>query len=193
MTSKAFSSSMFLLSLLLMVTIGTASLCSARPADDQSKPSSSAQKTATDFTGTWSGTFFSKHANVAPFTMTVVINRDSNGHLIGTSTLNSNCLKDVSLEVTVKGPQITLAGSDDEGDNITVRGTVDSTGTMLKANYILNGSASGRCETDGGTGNLAKRYQLRVICSGPRAHLAMRGVSCSGLVHVSFSDCVEMI
>ncbi len=158
MTSKGFSSSMFLLSLLmLMVTIGTASLCSARPADDQSKPSSSAQKTATDFTGTWSGTFFSKHANVAPFTMTVVINRDSNGHLIGTSTLNSNCLKDVSLEITVKGPQITLAGSDDEGDNITVRGTVDSTGTMLKANYILNGSASGRCETDGGAGNLAKR------------------------------------
>ena len=157
MTSKAFSSSMFLLSLLLMVTIGTASLCSARPADDQSKPSSSAQKTATDFTGTWSGTFFSKHANVAPFTMTVVINPDSNGHLIGTSTLSSNCLKDVRLEVTVKGPQITLAGSDDEGDNITVRGTVDGTGTMLKANYILNGSASGRCETDGGTGNLAKR------------------------------------
>ena len=158
MTSKAFSSSMFLLSLLLLVvTIGTASLCSARPADNQSKPSSPAQKTAADFTGTWSGTFFSKHANVAPFTMTVVINPDSNGHLIGTSTLSSNCLKDVRLEVTVKGPQITLAGSDDEGDNITVRGTVDGTGTMLKANYILNGSASGRCETDGGTGNLAKR------------------------------------
>ena len=55
------------------------------------------------------------------------------------------------------GTQITLAGSDDEGDNITVRGTVDGTGTMLKANYILNGSASGRCETDDGTGNLAKR------------------------------------
>jgi len=89
--------------------------------------------------------------------MTVVINPDSNGHLIGTSTLSSNCLKDVRLEVTVKGPQITLAGSDDEGDNITVRGTVDGTGTMLKANYILNGSASGRCETDGGTGNLSKR------------------------------------
>src|SRR5713226_875531 len=115
MTSKAFSSSMFLLSLLLMVTIGTASLCSARPADDQSKPSSSAQTTATDFPGTWSGTFFSKHANVAPFTMTVVINRDSNGHLIGTSTLNSNCLKDVSLEVTVKGPQITLAAAMTKG------------------------------------------------------------------------------
>jgi len=124
---------------------------------DQNKLPSSAQKTATDFTGTWSGTFFSKHANVAPFAMTVVINPDAHGYLIGASTLDSDCLKDVRLEVTVKGPQITLAGSDDEGDNITVRGTVDGTGTRLKANYILNGSASGRCETDDGTGNLAKR------------------------------------
>jgi hypothetical protein len=158
MTSKAFSSRILLLWLLwLGATIGTASPCSARPADDQNKPSSSAHKTAPDFTGTWSGTFFSKHTNVAPFAMTVVINPDSHGHLIGASTLDSDCLKDVRLEVTVKGPQITLAGSDDEGDNITLRGTVDGTGTMLKANYILNGSASGRCETDDGTGNLAKR------------------------------------
>lgn len=157
MTSKAFSSRILPLSLLwLLVTTGT-SLCSARPADDQNKPSGSAQHAATDFTGTWSGTFFSKHANVAPFTMTVVINADSHGHLIGTSTLSSDCLKNVRLEVTVKGAQITLAGSDDEGDNITVRGTADRAGTLLKANYILNGSASGRCETDDGTGNLAKR------------------------------------
>ena len=157
MTSRPFSSRILLLSLLFLgATIGTASLCSARPAAGQNKLSSSAQ-TATDFTGTWSGTFFSKHANVAPFAMTVVINPDSHGHLIGASTLDSDCLKDVRLEITVKGPQITLAGSDDEGDNITVRGTVDGTGTMLKANYILNGSASGRCETDDGTGNLAKR------------------------------------
>jgi hypothetical protein len=89
--------------------------------------------------------------------MTVVINPDSHGHLIGASTLDSDCLKNVRLEVTVKGPQITLAGSDDEGDNITVRATVDGTGKMLKANNILNGSSSGRCETDDGTGNLAKR------------------------------------
>jgi hypothetical protein len=158
MTSKAAPARVFLLSsLMLLVTMGTISPSSARPADDQAKASSSAHKAATDFTGTWSGTFFSRHANVASFTMTVVINSDSNGHLVGSSTLNSNCLKDVRLEVTVKGPQITLAGSDDDGDNITVRGTVDDTGKMLKANYILNGSASGRCETDGGSGNLAKR------------------------------------
>jgi hypothetical protein len=157
MTSKAFSSRILPLSLLLlMVTIGT-SPCSARPADGQNKPSGSAPPAATDFTGTWSGTFFSKHANVVPFTMTVVINADSHGHLIGTSALSSDCLKNVRLEVTVKGAQITLAGSDDEGDNITVRGTADGAGTLLKASYILNGSASGRCETDDGTGNLAKR------------------------------------
>jgi hypothetical protein len=157
MTNQAFSPRILLLSLLL-VTVGAASLCSARPADDQNKPSSSAQRTATDFTGTWSGTFLSKHADVAPFTMTVVFTHDADGHLTAASTLDSNCLKkDVRLEVTVKGSQVTLAGSDEEGDDITVRGTVDGTGTMLKANYIINGSASGRCETDDGTGNLAKR------------------------------------
>jgi hypothetical protein len=158
MTSKAFSPRMFLILLpLFLMAIGTTSLCSATPANDQKKPSSSAGKRAPDFTGTWSGTFFPKHANVVPFTMTVVISPDPNGTLIGTSTLSSDCLKNVRLEVTVEGSSITLAGSDDDGDNITVRGTVDSTGTMLKANYILNGSATGRCETDGGKGNLAKR------------------------------------
>ena len=86
----------------------------------------------------------------------MVVTPDSQGRVIGTSTLNSDCLKDVRLEVTVKGSQVTFAGSDEEGNNITVRATLDATGTMLKANYILNGSASGRCETDDGTGNLAK-------------------------------------
>ncbi len=155
MTSKTFLFRILLLSFLVLM--GAASLYAASPGDRSAFAAGSTQQPAADFRGTWSGTFFSKHANVAPFTMTVVINPDSNGHLIATSTLNSDCLKDVRLEVTVKGPQITLAGSDDEGDNITIRGTVDGTGTMLKANYILNGSASGRCETDGGTGNLAKR------------------------------------
>ena len=89
--------------------------------------------------------------------MTVVINPDARGHLVGNSTLNSDCLKGVQLEVTVTGLKVVLAGSDEEGDSITVRGTVDSTGTLLKATYILNGSASGRCETDDGTGSLARR------------------------------------
>ena len=63
----------------------------------------------------------------------------------------------MQLEVTVTGSKVVLAGSDEEGDNITVRGTVDKTGTLLKSSYILNGSATGRCETDTGTGSLARR------------------------------------
>ena len=120
-------------------------------------PQLAQRSTPIDVRGTWSGTFFSRHANVVPFTMTVVITPESDGHLIGSSTLNSDCLKGVQLEVTVTGSKVVLAGSDEDGDNITVRGTVDKTGTLMKATYILNGSATGRCETDGGTGSLAKR------------------------------------
>jgi len=161
MTSKTFSFRVLLFPLLpLMTMIGAACLYAA-PADGQSKQATSAasstQEPAIEIRGTWSGTFFSKHSNVAPFTMTVVINPDSGGHLIGTSTLSSDCLKDVRLEVTVTGSKVVLSGSDESGDNITVRGTVDKTGALLKASYILNGSATGRCETDDGTGNLAKR------------------------------------
>jgi hypothetical protein len=162
MTSKTFSFHVRLLSLLLLMTMmGAAYLYASTPADAQSKQATSAaeskQQPAIEIRGTWSGSFFSKHSNVAPFTMTVIINPDSRGHLIGSSTLNSDCLKDVRLEVTVTGSNVVLAGSDENGDNITVRGTVDKTGTLLKASYILNGSATGRCETDNGTGNLAKR------------------------------------
>ena len=153
MTSKTFSFHVLLLPLLLLMTMmGAASLY----ATSQIVSAGSTQP-GLDVRGTWSGAFFSKHSNVAPFTMTVVINPDSRGHLIGTSSLNSDCLKGVQLEVTVTGSQVVLAGSDEEGDSMTVRGTVDKTGTLLKANYILNGSASGRCETDDGTGSLAKR------------------------------------
>jgi hypothetical protein len=161
MTSKILSFRVLLLSLLLLMTMRAgASLYAAIPADDQSRQATAANSTqqpATDFTGAWSGTFLSKHANVAPFTMTIVVNPDSQGHLIGTASLNSDCLKDVRLEVTVAGSKVLLAGSDEDGDNITVRGTVDKTGTLLKAKYILNGSATGRCETDDGTADLAKR------------------------------------
>jgi hypothetical protein len=160
MTSKTLSFYVRLLSLRLLMT-GAACLYFSGPVEAQSKQATtaagSAQSTAVDVRGTWSGTFFPKHSNVAPFTMTVVINPDAKGHLIGTSTLNSDCLKDVRLEVTVTGANVVLSGSDESGDNITVRGTLDKTGTLLKASYILNGSATGRCETDDGTGSLAKR------------------------------------
>ena len=110
-----------------------------------------------DFSGTWSGTFFSKHSNIAPFTLTVVIGPNSEGRLVGNSSHNSTCLKDLQLQVTVTGSRIVLAGSDSDGDNITLRGRMDKTGTMVKSAYILNGSATGRCETDDGAGTLAKR------------------------------------
>src|SRR5213592_1132896 len=154
MTCKTISLRILLLSLLVMM--GVPSLLATSLAGTSSA-SGTTQQPAAEVRGTWSGTFFSKHSNVSPFTMTVVINPDSRGHLIGSSTLNSDCLKDVRLEVTVTGSNVVLAGSDESGDNITVRGTVDKTGTLLKASYILNGSATGRCETDNGKGNLAKR------------------------------------
>lgn len=147
---------------MLSMTIAGATLpCRSMTTDENAQmlmASSGAQEQpAADVKGTWSGTFFSKHSNVPPFTMTVVINPDSRAHLIGNSTLNSECLKGAKLQVTVTGSTVVLAGSDEEEDNITIRGTIDSTGTLLKANYILNGSASGKCETDDGTGNLGKR------------------------------------
>ena len=119
-------------------------------------PIASTQPVA-DVKGTWSGAFFSKHSDVRSFTMTVVISANSTGHLVGNSSLNSDCLKGAQLQVTVNGSSVVLAGSNQAGDNITVRGTLDSTGTLLKANYILNGSATGSCETDDGTGSLAKQ------------------------------------
>jgi len=155
MTNKTLLFRVLLFSLLVLM--GAASLYAASPGDRSASASGSTQQPATDFRGTWSGTFFSKHSNVAPFTMTVVISPDSRGHLIGSSSLNSECLKGAQLEVTVTGSNIVLAGSDEEGDSMTVRGTVDKTGTLLQASYILNGSATGKCETDDGAGSLAKR------------------------------------
>ena len=162
MTTKTYFLRILLLSLLLLITMmGTGSLCAASPPDDQRQQASSVlnsvQQVEADLKGTWSGTFLSNHASAAPFNMTVVIDEDSQGHLVGSATHNSDCLNDVRLQVTVAGSRVLLAGSDEDGNNITVRGTVDKTGTLLRAKYILNGSATGRCETDDGTANLAKR------------------------------------
>jgi len=160
MTSKIFLIRVLFLSLLLLM-MRAGWLCAARLTDGQSKkPTSaagSAQQVATDVRGTWSGTFFSKDSNGRSFTITVVITPNSRGHLVGSSTLDADCVKGAQLEVTVKGSEVVLAGSDKEGDNITVRGTLDNTGTLLKSAYILNGSATGGCETDNGTGTLVKQ------------------------------------
>jgi hypothetical protein len=156
MTSKV----LWLLSFWVITALGAVFLHASRTVDDQGKqPISSPgsqQQPDVDVRGTWSGTFFSRHSNIAPFTMTLMISADSHAHLTGASSLNSDCLKNAKLVVTVTGSNVVMAGSDEEGDNITVRGTIDNTGTLLKASYILNGSASGKCETDDGTGTLAK-------------------------------------
>jgi len=156
MINRGFAFFLVLLMLVVMVTLfPTPGQANNQP--DQLPAAAVSQPATTDVSGTWSGTFYSKHSNVAPFTMTVVINKDSHGHLIGSSTLNSDCLKGAHLQVTVNASTVVLAGSDEEQDNITVRGTLDSSGTLLKGTYILSGSATGKCETDDGTGSLAKR------------------------------------
>jgi hypothetical protein len=115
------------------------------------------QQTTPDVKGTWSGTFISKNAEISPFTMTVKINSDSRGHLIGDASLVSDCLDSHRLQVTVNAPNIVLAGSDSNGDTATFSGTLDNTATLMTLSYVINGSPSGRCEIDNGTGTMSKR------------------------------------
>jgi len=63
----------------------------------------------------------------------------------------------VSLQVSIKGSRIYLAGSDPVGNSVTFHGTMDQSRTLLNLHYIVNGSAGGRCESDQGDGNLGKR------------------------------------
>jgi len=147
-----------LLSSLSLVTIRAASLYAASPIDGQDNQlPSAAGAPAIDVRGTWSGTFYSNHSGVAPSTVTVIINTNSRGRIVSSSTLTSHCLKSARLEITVAGSEIVLVGSDKEGNNMTLRGLLDNTGTLLKSTYILNGSATGGCETDDGTVTLARR------------------------------------
>jgi hypothetical protein len=136
----------FLLLVPLVVFAGSAVLLGA----------SSSQKPA-DVVGTWSGTFQSRQPHFSPFTITTVISEDAKGHLTGNFSVSSDCLKDGTLQVTVNGSNLVLAGGDEEGDHITFTGQVDGTGTLLKLRYVLNSSASARCESDDGAGNMVKR------------------------------------
>lgn len=154
----------FLMSMLHMSMIGAESLYGSgqknNPSDNTASANSgSAPQSTADITGTWSGSFQRDHANAAvvPFTMTVVISSGANGHLMGDASLVTHCLKSHRLHVTVKGSDVVLAGTDADGDNATFRGTLDKTGTLLTLKYMINGSASGRCEIENGTGNLSKR------------------------------------
>ena len=99
--------------------------------------------------GTWQGRF-------ASFPVTLVINQGVGVKLTGAVNLGSPCLRSANLQVTVSGLNVVLAGSDVNGDSITFQGTVDSAGTQLTMTYVLNASASGKCETDDGAGTLDK-------------------------------------
>jgi hypothetical protein len=116
-----------------------------------------AQQPAVDLTGIWSGTFISQNSDISPFTITVKINKNSKGHFVGDASLISDCLDSPRLTVTVDGSHVRLEGNDAKGDGVSFKGTVDSTGTVLELTYIINGSPSGRCEIDNGTGSMGKR------------------------------------
>jgi hypothetical protein len=104
--------------------------------------------------GTWEGRFSSR--NFASFPVTIVINPAVGVKLAGAATLGSPCLKGATLNLTVSGSKVVLAGTDAKGDSITFKGTLDPAGTQLTMTYVVNGSASGKCETDDGAGTLNK-------------------------------------
>lgn len=125
--------------LLLLISIAA----SSQPPDVQGK--------------TFSGDFRSRHADVRPFTIRGPINPDSLGRLIHKARVTSDCLKNfknVDLYVTFQGSNVSFAGSNADG-NVTLLGTINDTGTLINiSQYIINGSPSGGCEVDNGTGNL---------------------------------------
>jgi hypothetical protein len=110
---------------------------------------------APTFDGVWHGTLSSR--NYAAVPVTLIINRKMDVKLTGAVNLISPCLKNADLEVTTEGSTIVLAGSDPDGGTITFRGSIDDGGTQLAMSYILNGSSSGKCETDHGAGTLTKK------------------------------------
>jgi hypothetical protein len=154
MITKSLAFTILALWCALMITMFAEPVYAGSPGSQPG--AASAQGTPIDVSGTWTGTFFSNYPNVPSFSLTVKITPNGKTHFIGDSSLNSVCMKGAKLQITVTGTQVVLAGSDAEGDNLTLRGTLDPTATMLQASYILNASASGECETDDGTGNLAK-------------------------------------
>jgi len=116
-----------------------------------------AQQPAPDLSGIWSGTFISSNSDISPFTVTVKINKNSKGHFVGDANLISDCLDSPRLTVTFNGSEVRLEGNDSKGDGVSFKGTLDATGTVLTLKYIINGSPSGRCEIDNGTGSMGKR------------------------------------
>jgi hypothetical protein len=154
MTSAKF---VFGILLLLISVFGAGLLHGASVPGDQSNIAAAGSSQQAGVHETWSGTFRSRYSDIAPFAITVVISSDASGNLIGSASIISDCLKDADLQVTIDGSNVTVAGSDQDGDTVTFQGTIDKTGTLVPLHYIINGSASGRCEVDDGTGSARKQ------------------------------------
>jgi hypothetical protein len=151
---NTMTSTKFTLGVLLMLLL--TSIVGAGPLRAASVAGGTSQQAAAQ--GTWSGTFRSSRSNIAPFMITLVINPDMHGHLVNKSDIGSYCLlKEVDLYVTVNGSNASLAGTDKDGNTVTFDGTIDKTGRLLTLRYVTNGSATGKCESDNGVGNLEKR------------------------------------
>jgi len=114
----------------------------------------STAKNSLPLAGTWHGRFSSR--NFASFPVTLIINQGVGVKVTGAANLGSPCLRNANLQVTVSNLNVVVAGSDANGNSITFKGTIDSAGTQLTMNYVLNASASGKCETDDGAGTLDK-------------------------------------
>jgi hypothetical protein len=107
--------------------------------------------------GRWVGELGSKGST--PSALMTAISPDETGGMTAKATISSGCLAGASidLEVTVDGETVSMAGSDPDGNSLTLQGTVDKTGAILTTRYSINGSATGRCEVDTGTGTLVKQ------------------------------------
>jgi hypothetical protein len=109
---------------------------------------------ASEFTGRWQGTLSSRNYGSVP--VTLVVNQGVGTKLTGAVNLISRCLRDADLNVTTAGSNVVMAGANPKGDTITFKGSLNDTATQLTVTYIINGSASGECETDDGSGTLKK-------------------------------------
>jgi hypothetical protein len=148
-----------LLRVFLIATVGVAVMHAGTGGNESNAVSAAASTSSSiaSLLGTWSGTFTSNSPDISPFTITVVIAQNSKGRLLGNASVVSQCIKSHPVQVTVNGSNVVLAGSDADGDNITFKGTLDGTGTLLTLNYVVNGSASRSCEIDNGSGTMGKR------------------------------------
>src|ERR1700746_2249947 len=111
------------------------------------------QSTHSALVGKWAGRISSR--NFASFEVTIDIGSDSKARVVGNGP---PCFTEADLVVSISDSNVvTLAGRSKAGENVTFKGTVDSSGKELDLTYVANGSSSARCETDQGAGTLDKQ------------------------------------